>query len=174
MDRDEVKKYLRDIDKQLSEENATGELYIVGGAALALLYNRDRTTYDIDGAFAPYDDIVRLAANTAKKYGLPGDWLNNAVTRLGFDFSQDTECRSYPIGDNFLVTVASPEYLLFLKIHSSRKAPSDIRDIMMLFDLLNVKSENDVYQLTSPFGGINGSLELYVEDLVELFRREHN
>lgn len=166
MDKEDITTYLRDLNDRLAAENATGTLYIVGGSAMALLYNSNRATSDIDGKFSPHDDIVRLAEQTRQKFNLPYNWINNAVTALGYNFDVDTQSVPIDVGGNLQVTVASPEFLMYMKFTSQRRAPHDIEDLRELCRICGVKSELDVYQLTSRFGGIDGALELYVEDIV--------
>lgn len=168
MRKEQTLHYLQKLNDKLAEENATGELYIVGGTAMALLYNDNRITYDIDGEYAPKDSMERLAREIAEEENLPKDWLNDAVSRLGFDFESDTQSVPLDVGDNLMVSVASPEFMLYLKIWASRRSAHDIADIIDLCHYLNIETELQLYNAISPFGGVDGAMDLYVEDIISM------
>jgi len=46
-----------ELSNALEARSITGELYIVGGAAMMLAYNCRESTFDIDGVFHPTDDF---------------------------------------------------------------------------------------------------------------------
>lgn len=54
-------------------------MYIVGGAAIALAYDKRRSTRDRDAVFEPKAVIYEAAAAVAERLGLPPGWLNDAV-----------------------------------------------------------------------------------------------
>ena len=82
LNREDILGALQELAHELEEENANVELFVVGGAALVLLYGARTSTRDID-AFTT-DDSVRpqlraAAARVAASRGLPEDWLNDAA-----------------------------------------------------------------------------------------------
>ena len=56
-----------------------GEIYVVGGAAIALAFDPRRTTKDIDAVFEPKALIYREAEAMSQEHGLARSWLNDAV-----------------------------------------------------------------------------------------------
>ena len=58
------------------------EMFLVGGAAMALSYSRERTTRDLDAVFEPTTLVYEQARQLADERGLPPDWLNDAVKGL--------------------------------------------------------------------------------------------
>ncbi len=70
MDRGQIEAALTALGARLDAEGLLGELYVVGGAALALAYDSRRVTKDIDAIFEPKMPIYRLAAEVADERGL--------------------------------------------------------------------------------------------------------
>jgi predicted nucleotidyltransferase len=61
--REDILRALGELASVLRERNVTGEIYIVGGAAIAVAYSSDRETDDVDAVFRPKEE-VRAAALT--------------------------------------------------------------------------------------------------------------
>jgi hypothetical protein len=83
MDRSEIVTALSALGAALDARGATGELYMVGGAAIAMAFDQRRSTRDIDAVFEPKMIIYEAAAEIAGQLGLPVGWLNDAVKGLG-------------------------------------------------------------------------------------------
>lgn len=79
MDRDEILDALRAVGQHLERDGLRGDLYVVGGAAIALAYNARRVTRDVDAVFEPKQRIYAAAAAVAEERGLDAGWLNDAV-----------------------------------------------------------------------------------------------
>jgi len=77
--REDIVCCLSALAERLARRGIQGELYLVGGAAMALAYNARRATRDVDAVFAPKDEIDRAAREVAEEQGLPEGWLNDAV-----------------------------------------------------------------------------------------------
>lgn len=139
--RAELTALLREVGDVLADEGVRAEMYVVGGAALALAYDSRRLTRDVDAVFVPKMQVYRAAAAVAARHsdlGLPDDWLNDAVKGLlppGYDTNQRVAFES----PGLTVSVASPEHLLALKIAAARVA-RDADDILLLCDVIGVRS----------------------------------
>ena len=79
MRRDEILGHLRALGALLHEEGIVGEMYVVGGAAIALAFDERRSTRDVDAVFEPKRAIYAAAARVAAERDLPSGWLNDAV-----------------------------------------------------------------------------------------------
>ncbi len=79
MDRAEVVRALTALGRRLADRDVVGELYVVGGAAIALAFDERRATRDIDAVFEPKLIIYQEAAVVAGELGLPAGWLNDGV-----------------------------------------------------------------------------------------------
>jgi methylmalonyl-CoA mutase cobalamin-binding subunit len=79
MDRGEIIAALTALAAELERRGVSGEMYVVGGAAIALAFDERRATRDIDAVFEPKSVVYEAAGVVAEQLGLPGGWLNDAV-----------------------------------------------------------------------------------------------
>ena len=75
----EILQALQALGDELSQQSVRAQIFIVGGAAMALAYSTRRVTRDIDAVFEPKASVYEAAARVAEDRGLPEDWLNDAV-----------------------------------------------------------------------------------------------
>jgi hypothetical protein len=128
---------LQALGDELARREVRGQIFIVGGAAMALAYSTRRVTKDIDAVFEPKRAIYDAAASVAADLGLPDDWLNDAVK--GFMPGDDEDPRPVPSVRGIEVTTASPRYLLAMKLMAMRFGEDD-EDIEILLRKCGVKS----------------------------------
>ncbi|MGH3991175.1 MAG: nucleotidyl transferase AbiEii/AbiGii toxin family protein, partial [Pseudonocardiaceae bacterium] len=76
MRRDEILEALAALGADLAERGLVADLYVVGGAAIALAYDERRATRDIDAVFAPKNEVYATAARVGAALDLPDGWLN--------------------------------------------------------------------------------------------------
>src|ERR671914_179573 len=79
MDRAEIVAALSALGAALDSRGLRGEMYVVGGAAIALAYDARRSTRDIDAVFEPKAAIYEAAAEVSQALELPPGWLNDVV-----------------------------------------------------------------------------------------------
>jgi predicted nucleotidyltransferase len=120
---------LQALGDELKDRGLRGQIFIVGGAAMALAYSTRRITKDIDAVFEPKSAIYDAAVTVAENLDLPEDWLNDAAK--GYMPGNDLDPR--PIADirGIEVTTASPRYLLAMKLVAMRFGEDD-EDIELL------------------------------------------
>ena len=128
--RDDIRALLDDLSLELAARGARAELFLVGGAALAVAYDATRATRDLDAVFVPSDVVRQAAAAIAAREGLADDWLNDAVK--GFLPGPDPDAQRFYSTDSLIVDVASPRYLLAMKLFAAR-AEIDADDITLLY-----------------------------------------
>lgn len=135
---------LEALDGELSSQGVHGQIFIVGGAAMALAYSTRRVTKDIDAVFEPKAVIYRAAARVAEDLGLPDDWLNDAVK--GFMPGEDPARLPVARGGALEITTASPRYLLAMKLMAMRFG-EDEEDIQLLLDICGISSAAEAIAL---------------------------
>ena len=136
---------LEALGDELTREGVRGQIFIVGGAAMALAYSTRRVTKDIDAVFEPKSAIYTAAAKVAEDLGLPEDRLNDAVK--GFLPGGPAEHpRPVPDVRGIEVTTASPRYLLAMKLMAMRFGEDD-EDIEILLRECRVQSAEDALDL---------------------------
>ena len=128
--RDDIRALLDDLSAELAARGARAELFLVGGAAVAVAYDASRSTRDLDAVFIPSDIVRQAASAVAAREGLAEDWLNDAVK--GFLPGPDPDAQRFYASDSLIVDVASPRYLLAMKLFAAR-AEIDAEDIVLLY-----------------------------------------
>jgi len=141
----EIRQLLSDLADDLHRRGIEGELYLVGGAAIALAYDGRRITRDLDGFFVPKTEIYDAARQVAERNGLPEDWLNDAVKGL----IPGTDPNSTVVFDEpgLRVSVPSPKHLLAMKVSSAR-ADRDVDDIILLAKLCGYDTSRQILDAT--------------------------
>ena len=135
---------LRALGDELSRQDIRGQIFIVGGAAMALAYSTRRVTKDIDAVFEPKSAIYTAAEKVAEEQGLPPDWLNDAAK--AFMPGQDAEARPLPYIKGIEVSTASPRYLLAMKLMAMRFGEDD-EDIEILLKQCNMHRPREALAL---------------------------
>ena len=76
--RDDIRHLLGELGDDLASGGIRGEMFIVGGAAMALAYNTRRSTRDIDAVFEPQTVVYEAARRVAARHApeLSDDWLS--------------------------------------------------------------------------------------------------
>lgn len=138
-DREMLRQLLHELGEELHAKGVRGELFMVGGAAMALAYNTRRSTRDIDGVFEPKAVIYQAARRIAARHvgDLDEDWLNDGVKAMMLGEDPDSTVAFQHPGLN--VRVASPRYLFCMKVAASRVEQDD-DDIAILFRLAGFRS----------------------------------
>jgi Nucleotidyltransferase of unknown function (DUF6036) len=130
LDRAELRKLLSELAERLSRRGVRANIYLIGGAAMAMLFDDSRATRDIDAvvlsSHGPLIDEVRAIA---KLHRLPSTWLNEQASAYvsDVDDAQRTVVFDHP---SLSVAAASAEHLLAMKVIAARA--SDVRDLRTL------------------------------------------
>jgi len=65
------------LDDELGRMGIDADLFIVGGAAMAVAYDARLATTDVDAVFVPSKEVRIAASRVAQERGLEEDWLND-------------------------------------------------------------------------------------------------
>jgi hypothetical protein len=64
------------LGERLARRGVVADVFVVGGAAMALAYDATRVARDIDATFVPHGVVIDEARHVADDLGLPYWWLN--------------------------------------------------------------------------------------------------
>ena len=118
-DRARITELLLALDRALARRGATADIYLFGGAAMALTFDANRSTRDLDAVFAPTSEVRSAAAEVASDWGIQDDWLNDAAKGY-VPPSVDPDQQVLHESDHLRVCVASAAHLLAMKVAASR------------------------------------------------------
>lgn len=82
LDAQGVQALFQELSDRLNARGLHAQLFVVGGAAMALAYDQDRLTRDVDALFVPAPVVRQIAEEISTAHGLEPDWLNDAAKRV--------------------------------------------------------------------------------------------
>ena len=158
---------LREVAEHLQRSGVQGRLYVAGGAAMALAYDAERLTRDIDAAILHgHNAVMNAVRAVAGARGWPSTWLNEQATTY---MPQVPDRHSQVVFDHsaLQVAVASPTHMLAMKARAARA--QDIADVANLLDrcgLSTAEQVDDVVQAV--FGGepLGPRQRRWIEDVI--------
>lgn len=164
-------KQIRNLFDKLNDglklEDEKGEIGIVGGAVMCLVYNARAITRDVDAIFEPSEIIRKLAKKIAEDEGLPDNWINDAVKA----YIQPGFLREEVLALSHLkVWAPEAKYMLAMKCISSRFDTSDGDDIRFLINHLSLTDSKQVFDIIEdyyPKNRIEAKTQFFVEELFE-------
>ena len=169
--REDIRALLDDLSAELAARGARAEIFLVGGAALAVAYDATRATRDLDAVFIPTDVVRQAARAVAEHRGLTEDWLNDAVK--GFLPGPDPDAQRFYSSDSLIVDVASPRYLLAMKLFAAR-AEIDADDIILLYRQLGFTTADeglDLVEQAYPGRPIPAKVKFLLTEIVGSMQR---
>ena len=133
----DIERLFERLNDELARRGVAGEVYLVGGAVMCVVFDARPSTRDIDAYFRPAKEVRAAARAVAAASGLPDDWLNDAVK--GY-LSAKEDFHRYLDLPNLRVLTASPEYLLAMKCLAMRLGEGfhDEDDVRFLLRYLNL------------------------------------
>lgn len=141
---EEVRSLLTELGRRLQAQGVEGQLYIVGGVAIALEFDARRVTADIDAVLHPETTVRVEAEAMAADKGLPYDWLNDKVKAFVPGGDDGAVPFSVP---GLSVALASPEHLLAMKMAAFRPG-QDQEDLVLLFQALDITTAEEAADLS--------------------------
>jgi hypothetical protein len=76
----ELERAFTALGDRLARRGVIADIFIVGGAAMALAYDANRVTRDVDARFLPHGIVLDEARRVASELGLPPWWLNEQAS----------------------------------------------------------------------------------------------
>ena len=140
LDRQALQRAFDGLSRHLAERGIKAHIYVVGGAAMVLAHRSARLTRDVDAlAIDRREEVLEAAAKVADELGLSPDWLNDAVRTAPWPAPRP-DARAAVVYDsrNLVVTGASAEQLLAMKVRAGRAADSE--DVELLIRRLGIST----------------------------------
>ena len=148
LSKEDILNNLRLLGERLKAHGMDGEILLTGGAAMCLVHSARDMTKDIDALYEPKELINQLVIEIANEQDLPADWLNDSVK--GF-VTPGAPVEDFMVFDGLKVTTVSPEYLLAMKLMSSRFGEKDAEDIRFLLRDLGITTMDEASDILTAF-----------------------
>lgn len=157
-----------ELDAELGQVGTRGDVFIVGGAAMAVAYDARPSTRDVDGIWHPSTEVREAAARVAARHDdVDPDWLNDGAK--GFLPGDDPGPKPVVYeGEHLTVSAGSTEYLLATKLLASRVS-RDEDDILLLYRLCRlttVEEGLDLLERFYPGRLIEAKVRFFLEELL--------
>ncbi len=144
LDRRAIEDAFRRLGDRLVRHGVIADIYVFGGAAMALAYDARRATRDIDAVFKPHGIVLEEARVVAEELGLPNWWLNEQASTYVAPGGDPSAPRVFD-HPGLRVAAASPEHLLAMKVLAARRRDGD--DVRFLIRRLGLASVDQVLAL---------------------------
>ena len=115
LDRRLIEDAFRRLGDRLARRGVVADIYVFGGAAMALAYDARRATRDVDAVFEPHGIVLEEARIVADELGLPEWWLNEQASAHVAPAGDAAAPRVFD-HPGLRVAAASPEHLLAMKV----------------------------------------------------------
>lgn len=116
------------LNEEMVRRNLHASLLVCGGALMALSYNKERVTEDVDALYQPKAEIEEVVARFSETRNLPSNWLNDAVTGyLNLAVLEPIPVLSF---SNLEIKGIPEDALLAMKLMAGRQKDED--DILLL------------------------------------------
>jgi hypothetical protein len=136
------------LGERLARRGVVADVFVVGGAAMALAYDATRVTRDIDATFVPHGVVIEEARHVADDLGLPYWWLNEQAS-IYISGKDDPGKRRVFDHPGLRVSAASPPHIFAMKALAARAR--DVDDLRVLADIIGVKSAGEALQTCADF-----------------------
>jgi Nucleotidyltransferase of unknown function (DUF6036) len=146
--RAELERAFTALGERLVRRGVVADIFIVGGAAMALAYDAARVTRDVDAMFKPHGIVHEEAVQVADDLGLPRWWLNEQASSY-ISGKDDLEKRRVFDHPGLRVMAASPRHIFAMKALAARTR--DVDDLRVLADIVGVESAETALQICADF-----------------------
>ncbi len=166
LDRAAIEDAFRRLGDRLVRRGVIADVYIFGGAAMALAYDARRATRDIGAVFKPHGVVLDEAWAVADELGLPRWWLNEQASSYVAPGGDASAPRVFD-HPGLRVSAASPEHLLAMKVLAARRR--DAEDISFLVKHLRLSSMPEVLAVCAdvfPDEPVPDRARMVLEDLL--------
>jgi len=164
---DRIRELFAALVQELAKRSVVGEVGLLGGAVMCLVFRARESTRDVDAVFAPTREIRDAARSVARTYDLPDDWLNDAAK--GFVVSSPPRIQVLDL-PNLRVWAPTAEYMLAMKCVSARFDTHDAGDVAFLIRHLGLVAPEQVFERITryyPHERVPARARFVVEELLD-------
>jgi Nucleotidyltransferase of unknown function (DUF6036) len=167
LDREALLELLGTLATRLKTRGVRASVYVIGGAAISLVFDSRCATRYIDAVVLDGDGpLMEEVQRLGRERGLPGSWLNEQAAMY---VSRRNDEHKAVVFDhpNLAVAAASPEHLLAMKLRAARA--SDAADVRLLLGVLGIESvdgASGVLEDVFPDTTLSDRARLLVEDIL--------
>jgi predicted nucleotidyltransferase len=163
--RAELEQAFTALGDRLVRRGVVADLFVVGGAAMALAYDANRVTRDVDATFVPHGVVVEEARNVAEAMGLPSWWLNEQASAY-VSTQKDDGRREVFDHPGIRVMAASAEHVFAMKAFAARsRDEDDLRTLANLIGITTVEAARGLCERFFPDEPLPPRSQAMLEDL---------
>ncbi|HLD75045.1 MAG TPA: DUF6036 family nucleotidyltransferase [Bdellovibrionota bacterium] len=145
---EKIKQLFEELNEKLKTRGEIGEVGIIGGAVMCLVYQSRNATRDVDAIFKPADLIRKLSAEIGETHQLDANWLNDAAKGYLRDAFRKEDIMNL---SNLRVWAPEAPYMLAMKCISARWDTHDRDDVIFLINYLKLKSSKQAFHIIENF-----------------------
>ena len=163
---DRIRELFVALDRELAKRSVVGEIGLLGGAVMCLVFQAPDSTKDVDALFAPTREMRDAAVAVARAFGIADDWLNDAAK--GFVVSSPLRLQVLEL-PNLRLWAPTADYLLAMKCVSARFDTHDAEDVAFLVRHLGLATPDEVFERITryyPHGRVPPKTRFLVEELL--------
>lgn len=143
--RERILELFEELSEELRFSRTRAQVYVVGGAAMSLAFDRERTTRDVDARIDSGHSRLSLAVRrVGLRHGLPDTWLNEQATAW-MPRADDARAQTLYESPYLTVTGASASHLLAMKLRSARER--DREDVALLCKHLKLRGPQEAIRI---------------------------
>jgi predicted nucleotidyltransferase len=146
--RAEIERAFTALGERLARRGVVADVFVVGGAAMAMAYDAARVTRDVDAVFKPHGIVLEEARKVAEDLGLPRWWLNEQAS-VYISGKEDLRKRRVFDHRGLRVMAASPAHVFAMKARAARTR--DIDDLRLLADIIGLNSAEEALRICAEF-----------------------
>lgn len=148
LSREDIIRGLSELVSELSNNETSVDIYVIGGAALSLRYFDRRLTSDIDLRARDFSLLEAAAQTVAARNGWDNDWLNAAATQFVPSLGANVAWECLFESEGVRIFVASPEAMLVMKLAASRigRDDADIANLLAITGLTDLQSIEELFE----------------------------
>ena len=140
-----IRQLFDELSAALEARGVRGHVYLIGGGAMITGYGRDRMTKDVDVRIdEAKDEVLAAAAAIGERHGLDERWLDLGAAQF-VPRGDDARAKTIHNSPGLLVTGASAEHLLAMKVFAGRRP--DLDDIKHLAGILGITRTSDAIRI---------------------------